>query len=105
MCVCKTESKCATCKADDGAVCLTCATGNSMYTGTTVCVTNPTTITNCEVYETADTCKTCKSGTTASTDKKACNASSSGVKLTAGLTVAAICAYILAWWNWFNWLI
>jgi len=68
-----------------------------MLTGTTVCVDNPTSVTNCDVYESATECKTCKATFTISTDKKTCAAAStSGAKLTAGLSLAAIAGIIIA---------
>jgi len=67
-----------------------------MLTGTTVCVTNPTSVTNCADYETATTCKTCSATYTLSTDKKTCAAAStSGTKLTVGLSLAAVAGYAI----------
>jgi len=99
-CKCTVASDCATCDAADGAKCLTCASGKSMLTGTTVCVTNPTSVTNCDAYDTATTCKTCAATYTLSTDKKTCAAAStSGAKLAVGLSLATVAGMIIAW-NW-----
>lgn len=98
----KCNELCTKCTGAEATKCTACVVDKGVFhdTATTTC---KTCVANCKTCATIDTCTTCLDTFSLSSDKKTCAAASTNAqKITIGLGLASVAAYILAW-NFKSW--